>query len=136
MGIEIGILFYVISTNQTQRMTVSNNNFMTLWSHVFFASLVWVKFLFSTLLDVSWWVSCGSFGENKKMKISARVRGEWFHIPCRDGAIFLIIKLGWSIFDTDFVIIFPGKLTVKGLADEALKRYQRLMPASPSFPIR
>lgn len=53
MGIEIGILFYVISTNQTQRMTVSNNNFMTLWSHVFFASLVWVKFLFSTLLDVS-----------------------------------------------------------------------------------
>ncbi|OXA58564.1 histidine ammonia-lyase [Folsomia candida] len=47
------------------------------------------------------------------MKISARVRGEWFHIPCRD-----------------------GKLTVKGLADEALKRYQRLMPASPSFPIR
>jgi len=42
------------------------------------------------------------------MKISCRVRGDWFHVPCTD-----------------------GKSTMRWLGDEALRRYLKLKP--PSF---
>ena len=42
------------------------------------------------------------------MKISCRVRGDWFHVPCKS-----------------------AKLTVRWLGEEALRRYLRLRP--PSF---
>jgi histidine ammonia-lyase len=46
--------------------------------------------------------------QNKTMKISCRVRGDWFHVPCKS-----------------------PKLTVKWLGDEGLRRYLKLRP--PSF---
>lgn len=42
----------------------------------------------------------------KSLKVSVRVRGEWFLVPCSS----------------------PSKQTVRWLGEEALKRYQKLRP--------
>lgn len=48
----------------------------------------------------------------KHMKVSVRVRGEWFAVPCSS----------------------PTKLTVRWLGGEALKRYEKLRPAASYVP--
>ena len=73
------------------------------------------------------------------MKISARVRDEWLQVPCKDGeGIFIIVIISCVIqvvFIRSFIVLFLllcllpllGNVTVGWLAEEAVRRYTRII---------
>ena len=73
------------------------------------------------------------------MKISCRVRGDWFQVPCFDGKKNELIS--WYIWNHNFSDFLGGTYcnfnptiignkTIRWLGDEALSRYLKLKPPS------